>query len=178
MTEHALLQTLEAIKLQNQELLERVNRLELETKLHIRTKNESSRHINRVHDNRLESDTGLTDGDSMESSRHLSNQRLRDEIHLITDFNGKNISVETFIWEIKQVLQKFRGVEKQRLLRLISTQKILRKARIAFDGIEIYEADDLFALLRNEFCTEINYDIMALERTQCYQKDETVKFSL
>ncbi|KAI4472315.1 hypothetical protein M0802_016947 [Mischocyttarus mexicanus] len=174
MTENVLLQTLEAIKLQNQELLEQVNCLELETTTDVPTRNESSSHINQVSDNRVGSNAGLTDDDSMKSSRHLSNQHLRDEMHLITDFKGKNISVETFIWKIKQVLQNFSGKEKQRLFRLILTQKVLREARTAIDGIEIYEAGDLFALLRNEFDTVKNYDRMALKGTKYYQKDEKV----
>ncbi|KAI4486890.1 hypothetical protein M0802_012241 [Mischocyttarus mexicanus] len=92
MTEHVLLQTLEAIKLQNKELLERVNRLELEGTPHIQTRNLSSKHNNETHNSRVESDTEPTDDDSMESSRHLSNQRLRDEMHLITEkYFSRNI---------------------------------------------------------------------------------------
>ncbi|KAI4484927.1 hypothetical protein M0802_012947 [Mischocyttarus mexicanus] len=139
---------LKAIKLQNKN---QVNRLELEGTSHIQTRNLSSKHNNETHNSHVKSDTEPTDDDSMESSRHLSNQRLRDKMHLITDFDGKNISVETFIWEIKQVLKNFRGVEKQRLLRIILTQKILKEARTAIDGIDIHEAEDLFTILRNEF---------------------------
>ncbi|KAI4474708.1 hypothetical protein M0802_015483 [Mischocyttarus mexicanus] len=79
MTEHDLLQTLEVIKLQNQELLERVNRLELEIISHIQTRNQSSRHINEIHNNHMsesEINTKPTDDDSMESKYTVKNYDL------------------------------------------------------------------------------------------------------
>lgn len=117
---------------------------------------------------------GISDNESTSSSSFLSTSQLKAELDLVTHFDGRNISVETFISDIKNFLDSMSSVNHARAIKLITTQKIVNEARTAIDGQQIVDRDSLFEVLRGQYGNCKSYELAILERSQCVQGRESV----
>lgn len=124
--EQKMNQILEELLKQNESITKRLSMLE--TKLieprASTSKTAYSRSINDIDEIRDISE----DESSASSQRTMSMRRLKEELALIIEFDGHNISVETFISEIKSIIHTINSNNHPRLIRLIITQKIVREA--------------------------------------------------
>lgn len=101
-------------------------------------------------------------------------KELKSQLEVITEFDGNNISVETFIFEIKSVFNNVPEDSKALFTRLIISKKIVRHARKMIDGYDIRSVEDLFHTLRINFGENKSYDVALLERSQCQQSNDSV----
>ncbi|KAK2586126.1 hypothetical protein KPH14_001257 [Odynerus spinipes] len=124
------------------------------------------------------SDTEISEDESTANSRaprSRSTHEIREELEVITEFDCHNISVETFITELKLSLANLPNRLHSRFIRLIVISKLIREPRQAIDGLELKTIDDLIAALRNEYDCMKSYDLAMIERNQCAQGRDDVK---
>ncbi|KAK0078243.1 hypothetical protein PV326_009480 [Microctonus aethiopoides] len=120
-----------------------------------------------------ENEDNISEGATNNTIMHeMSN--LKANLDLITEFEGNNISVETFIFEIKTVIDEIPEESHNKFIRLIIAKKIVKQARKAIDGHDIRSIDDLNNTLRENFGETKSFDIATLERSQCHQGNDNV----
>ncbi|XP_044005455.1 GATA zinc finger domain-containing protein 8-like [Aphidius gifuensis] len=136
--------------------------------------------ITQNNENNDNNDNESNDENSSEQSEAACNpivasmSSLKAYLEMITEFDGNNISVETFIFGINSMLNDIQADQKTTFLRLIISKKIIRNARKMIDGNDIRTSDDLFQVLRNYFGENKSYDVSLLERSQCQQGRDNV----
>ncbi|KAH0563565.1 hypothetical protein KQX54_002205 [Cotesia glomerata] len=110
-------------------------------------------------------------------SGNINSVRMKDlksHLEVFTKFDGDNISVETFIFEIKSIFNEVPEESRVLFIRLIISKKIVRYARKVIDGNDIRSLEDLIRILRINFGENKSYDVTLLERSQCQQNDQSV----
>lgn len=119
------------------------------------------------------SDDESRDG-SLESRPPTGMKYLLEQLKLIPEFNGDNISVETFIFELRIALREINADERNRFIRLVKAQKITGKAQRSLDGADIQNVEDFQQVLRLYFGETKTLDTARIERSMCMQGNENV----
>ncbi|KAK0169630.1 hypothetical protein PV328_011789 [Microctonus aethiopoides] len=122
------------------------------------------------HDNELASENNSYDNNTIHNEMKI----LKSYLNLITEFEGNNISVETFIFELTTTIAEIPDDAKNNFIRLIISQKIVKQARKMIDGHDIRSIEDLIQVLRNNFVETKSFDVATLERSQCQQNNDSV----
>ncbi|KAK2574698.1 hypothetical protein KPH14_013048, partial [Odynerus spinipes] len=143
--------------------------------------NRSQNAINRntdVHpseDESMDRDDVLTDDESSDSRRSRQGTRfLLEKLKFVPDFDGDNISVETFIFDLQVVLREIRIEEHNHFIRLVKVQKIRGKALRSLDGADLRSIDDLKHTLRLYFGENKTLDSARIDRSMCTQERDNV----
>ncbi|XP_076673008.1 uncharacterized protein LOC143371557 [Andrena cerasifolii] len=111
-------------------------------------------------------------------SRHVSasarmTRKIRDNLEVISEFDGTNMAVETFLKEVVSLHDTIKPPENL-FVQLIVAKRIVRQAKLAIDGYPTRTVSELSHALRREFGRVKGYDLAVLERQQCRQNRESM----
>ena len=98
-------------------------------------------------------------------------RKIRDNLEVISEFDGTNMAVETFLKEIVSLHDTIKPPENL-FVQLVVAKRIVREAKLAIDGYPTRTVSELSHALRREFGRVKGYDLAVLERQQCRQNRE------
>lgn len=174
MADEKLIELMQSMQMQMAQLTERLERIEARDTVNIMANPNVERSATGP---ALDADMTEDESDGISNNTrrfNYTNKDLSEELKIITEFNGHNISVETFIFEIKSTIAEIPKSHTNRFIRLIMAQKIIGDARKTIDGNEIHDLNDLIKVLRLNFGESKSYDISILERSQCRQGRDNI----
>lgn len=95
-------------------------------------------------------------------------------LHLISEFDGKNRTVERFLADVKTVLNNFK-IEETIFVPLVITNKIKGDAKDLVDGLNVRSYNKLREVLLLEYGLSKSRDLLTLERQHLRQNGRNIR---